>query len=89
MYLLKSEKIQTEVKSKIVHAVQANASLATIKSIKYTLPENKILENLDNIVYPIYNEQMNLREENEKLTNVRDSLLPKLMSSEIRVPLDN
>ncbi|MDV7725522.1 restriction endonuclease subunit S [Enterococcus faecium] len=42
------------------------------------------------VIFQIINEFiLNLNKENEKLSELRDTLLPKLMSGEIRVPLDS
>lgn len=87
LFLLKSENIQNEINANVVQAVQANASLGTIKSLKCVLPRENVINRFNKIVFPIYNNQTNIRVENEKLTNLRDLLLPKLMSGEIRVPL--
>ena len=89
LHLLKSENIQNEIKANVVQAVQANASLGTIKSLKYTLPTDNIIKKFNRIIYPIYNKQTNIRIESEQLTQLRDTLLPKLMSGEIRVPLED
>lgn len=88
LYLLKSENIQNEIKANVVQAVQANASLGTIKSLKYTLPTDNIIKKFNRIVFPIYNKQTNIRIESEQLTQLRDTLLPKLMSGELRIPLE-
>ena len=37
------------------------------------------------IVLPIFNEILNKMKENKNLSEFRDSLLPKLMSGEVRV----
>ena len=71
-----------------MQGVQANLSLSVIKDIKLILPEEKYLLKYNNIVDNLVNQIENLIYQNNKLMNLRDTLLPKLMSGEIRVQLD-
>ncbi|WP_336783337.1 restriction endonuclease subunit S [Paenibacillus illinoisensis] len=87
-WLLKSEEIQNEIKTKVVQAVQANVSLESLKNTNFVLPSIDILNKYNIVVSSIFNRLRSLQNENEKLINIRDSLLPKLMSGEIRVPIE-
>ena len=49
------------------------------------LPEESILGNFSNIVEPIFERIKTMKEENQRLATLRDTLLPKLMSGEIEV----
>lgn len=49
------------------------------------IPTNEIYNNVTNILKPIFSSIINLRIENKNLSEIRDSLLPKLMSGEVRV----
>jgi type I restriction enzyme S subunit len=49
------------------------------------IPEDKILDKMSKTMNPIIEEIINLKIESRHLAKVRDSLLPKLMSGEIRV----
>ncbi len=60
-----------------------------VYSIKIILPEQNVLKELDNIVKKIYDIIFSNSKQTEILTKLRDTLLPKLMSGEIRVPLDD
>lgn len=61
----------------------------TFSAIKILIPEEKILYKFIDSVTNLFDIiQINYRE-NNYLTELRDSLLPKLMSGEIRVPLNN
>lgn len=51
-------------------------------------PSQKIRERFNDIVFPILNQIMAKSRENQLLTEIRNSLLPKLMSGEIRVPIE-
>lgn len=46
-----------------------------------------VFEEFDKIASALFEKVHNLTKENKKLSDIRDSLLPKLMSGEIRVPL--
>lgn len=49
------------------------------------IPNIKLLDKANNIFNPIIEQIINLRIENQKLAGIRDSILPKLMSGEIRI----
>jgi len=51
-------------------------------------PEERILSNFENIIGKLFNKIYSNIDENNKLIQLRDTLLPKLMSGEIRVPLE-
>lgn len=87
MYKFKSNEFQDSVKSKVVQGVQANISLTVIKNEKLLVPKNDVLQKYNNIMNSIFNKEEILNRENNNLKNIRDTLLPKLMSGEIRVPL--
>ena len=55
------------------------------KNIVINIPHDKQLASFDNLVKPMFEKMRFLKEENLKLSNLRDSLLPKLMSGEIDV----
>lgn len=81
---------------KVADELQRNASgsvfdaiiVDTFKSIRVARPGNEQLEAFERVMEPIYSTILTLYFENEKLGDIRDTLLPKLMSGEIRVPLD-
>ncbi|MHC6180937.1 restriction endonuclease subunit S [Clostridium sp. JNZ X4-2] len=65
-------------------------SKSTILKYKIAISHNKNVEKqLGDIFSAIMSKVSNNYKENERLTKIRDILLPKLMSGEIRVPLDN
>ncbi|NCC19083.1 MAG: restriction endonuclease subunit S [Bacteroidia bacterium] len=49
------------------------------------IPTSEIYNNVSNILKPIFSSIINLRIENKNLSEIRDSLLPRLMSGEVRV----
>ena len=52
---------------------------------KVKIPSKQALFNLDKLFSPIFNRMVTCRIENRKLSSLRDTLLPKLMSGEISV----
>ena len=70
---------------RVQQAVQANLSLTTIKSLPIALLDKKTMEQYDELVRPLFAMMKNNEEENRKLSTLRDSLLPKLMSGELDV----
>lgn len=64
------------------------AEWKSLRMYRFVIPPNDIAERFDNIISPIIDVMiLNIRK-NEKLKQIRDTLLPKLMSGEIRVPLE-
>ena len=70
---------------RIQQAVQANLSLGTIKSLPILIPDNSNMEKYTNVIEPIFKQMKQLENENKKLSNLRDTLLPKLMNGEIEI----
>ena len=88
LYYMKSSVFQNEMSSKVVQAVQANVSLSVIKTIRLVLPNDNNLKKYNEVIQPIVVKIEMLRNENETLIGIRDSLLPKLFSGEIELPIE-
>lgn len=59
-----------------------------IDNLKVVVAERNILKSFSSLIEPIYNKIVEISNENRILIDLRDILLPKLMSGEIRVSLD-
>ena len=70
---------------RIQQAVQANLSLGTIKSLPIPILEKKEMKSYLTSLTPIFKIQSEKIKENRKLAQIRDTILPKLMSGEIEV----
>jgi type I restriction enzyme S subunit len=81
--LMQSSLIQNDTQSNIVQAVQANLSLGVMKATKFILPSTNILSMIDIQLDSIYDNINHISLENENLTTLRDTLLPKLISGEL------
>ena len=70
---------------RVQQAVQANLSLSTIKSLPIPLLKNNEMEDYLRIIQPIFETIKANNHQNETLLNLRNTLLPRLMSGEIDV----
>lgn len=59
-----------------------------VYNTKAIIPDNKIVEEFEKIILSVYEQINNLLKENKNLTQLRDTLLPKLLSGEIEIPDD-
>lgn len=66
-----------------------NLNKSQFEKIKVILPKIGIIHEFHNLVEPLFGEILNNQKMMENLASIRDTLLPKLMSGEIRVPIDN
>lgn len=53
------------------------------------VPNDSTLKLMNKVMNPVITQVINNKVENKRLEKLRDTLLPKLMSGEIRVPLEN
>ena len=75
------------IRSKAHSGVQVNLTTVGICDTKVLIPDKDSLEEFYKNVTPMYEEMFTLNNEIEKLEELRDTLLPKLMNGEI--DLDN
>ncbi len=83
--MMRQQAFQEELHSNIVHAVQANLSLGMISSAKAVFPP---LDSLGKTFKPIEDILQKIsanRRESRTLADIRDALLPKLLSGELRL----
>lgn len=82
---LRSIETQNFIASKVVQAVQANASLANVGDIPIRLPGIDVLRKWNGIVSLLILEYRARQGETRSLATLRDTLLPKLLSGELSV----
>lgn len=82
---LKSEETQQKIESSIVQGVQANVSLTVLKELDIIIPSELIVENFSKQANPIHDKILENQVENQTLTQLRDTLLPKLISGQVRL----
>ena len=66
-------------------SAQPNASAQTLAGAKLVVPPPRLLEEFLKVVHPMDMRRVSNGEESVSLANLRDALLPKLLSGEIRV----
>ena len=66
-------------------SAQPKFNKTDFKNLSFMLPPNSLLQKFHNIVSTIFEMITNNITENQKLTQIRDNLLPKLMSGEIDI----
>ncbi|NLJ19121.1 restriction endonuclease subunit S [Globicatella sulfidifaciens] len=86
LYILtNNDKFLSDLRSRANSGVQVNLSTKEIKNSLVILPKDHILNQFNQISEDIFEHRFNLEKQNENLMKIRDTLLPKLMSGEIRV----
>lgn len=84
---LKTEGTQQSMKEKIVQAVQANLSLGSLSELKVIVPPCEITAELYEAGITSIDNCMKLNHQNIRtLTSMRDTLLPRLISGQLRLP---
>jgi type I restriction enzyme S subunit len=78
----------TNVHSIITGAVQLKINQANLKSIKIIIPDKTVIIEYNELIRHLFDKKRAIEEENHLLIGIRDALLPKLMSGEIRVPIE-
>ena len=76
---------QLSVQSIVTGAVQPKISQANLCSVPVVIPPREAVEEFNNTISPLFTMLRSLSDENNHLAQLRDSLLPKLMSGEIDV----
>jgi type I restriction enzyme S subunit len=84
-YWLKSEEVQNRIQNAVVQGVQANVSLTVLKELEFVKPMEKVITDFSNKLNPILELILKNQKENQTLTQLRDTLLPKLISGEERL----
>lgn len=80
--------LNTPVKSIVTGAVQAKISQSNLKAIQVIVPSQEVLDKFNELIQPYFSMIRQKGEENKRLENLRDALLPKLMNGEIDIIKD-
>jgi type I restriction enzyme S subunit len=68
-------------------STQEYVSLSSLRNIEWIIPSDKAIKEFDEISSSFFNTISNNTNEIQTLTQLRDTLLPKLMSGELRVKI--
>ncbi|WJP97394.1 restriction endonuclease subunit S [Macrococcus bovicus] len=69
-------------------SVYLNVSRNDLNNYKFILPTDSILVKYHQLLEPFFEQKMSLYKEIQQLEQLRDTLLPKLLSGEIEIPED-
>lgn len=69
-------------------SAQPQITIANIKYLVYLTPNTNIIDQFNSKVSCLFNQKNNCEDENQDLAELRDTLLPKLMSGELEIPDD-
>ena len=83
--LLLSDVFQQYVKIHAQGGVQQGIRMASLKEYRMAIPEDYLLRKFDDNVMPIISRIKNNDNQSDSLAELRDTLLPKLMSGEFKV----
>lgn len=75
----------TNIKSIVTGAVQQKVSQQNLKKVPAIIPSKEALSAFDDLIQPIFAQIRNLRDENARLADLRDTILPRLMSGELDI----
>lgn len=78
--------VTPEIENKSTGSTFKEASGALMKSLQVIMPDQKVFEEFEEIVSPLFARIESLEKENFRLSLLRDTLLPRLMSGELEVP---
>lgn len=82
LYLM-SQRIN--ISSILSGAVQPKVSQSNLKNVEIVLPPESVITNFSSTILPLFEKIRNNRMENQKLTVMRDTLIPKLLSGDIDI----
>lgn len=78
--------VTPEIENKSTGSTFKEASGSLMKSLQVLMPEQKVFEDFETIVSSLFARIESLEKENSRLSLLRDTLLPRLMSGELEVP---
>ena len=73
----------TNIKSIVTGAVQQKISQQNLRNLPVVIPDVNTLIRFDEIIQPMFKQILNLRHENDRLSSLRDTLLPQFMLGEL------
>lgn len=76
---------KTDVRSIVTGAVQMKISQRSMSHLLTVIPSKSVCGDYNRIIRPLFDLIKSTKEENDRLSSLRDTLLPKLMSGEIIV----
>ena len=84
--MARREEFKLEVENRGTGSAQSNVSASSIKSIQVVMPVSDLREKFGEIINPLVDQILTSAAEIEVLSELRDTLLPRLISGELRIP---
>ena len=75
----------TNIQHLVTGAVQAKLSQANMQKIPVTVPPKDVINKIRTLIDKLYQKRRYLEDESSRLASLRDTLLPRLMSGELKV----
>lgn len=82
---LKSVEVTNHIEQHLAGSTQKYISLTELRNLPVYIPTELELDSFNSLITPIYNKIIMICKENQRLSALRDALLPKLMNGEIDV----
>jgi len=76
---------KVDIKKAITGSTQPQITIGDLSNIEITIPPKEIADNFSEIITPIFKKLKNNNSQIQTLSALRDTLLPKLMSGELRL----
>ena len=77
--------LNKNIKHAVTGAVQAKLSQSNMRKILLVLPPTDVSNAFDSFIQSIYKSKRSIEKENNALSNQRDTILPKIMSGELKI----
>lgn len=84
-FFIRTQRFKEEVKLRASGSVRQSMNYSDFAMISIAYPPKHIVEEFNSIYAPIYSTQKHIEKENQKLTEIRDVLLPRLLSGQVDV----
>lgn len=84
-FLFRADSVQKQVEVIAYGVAQQNLSPIKMSALPFLVPSQALLREFDEFAGPVLDQVMLLTQQNQKLRQARDLLLPRLMSGEIAV----
>ncbi|TSC92694.1 MAG: type I restriction enzyme, S subunit [Candidatus Berkelbacteria bacterium Licking1014_7] len=76
---------QAPIQGVITGSTQPQITINNLSKLPVLIPDELIIEKFNELLEPIFNFTNKIEEQNKTLSQIRDSLLPRLMSGKLRV----
>lgn len=84
-FFRKGERFKTEVITRSIGGVRQTLAYNDFSMIKMVYPPAHIIRNFNSIYLTLYRKINDLDDQNKKISEIRDTILPKLMSGELKI----